>query len=89
MNFFEALPLLKSENAKLMKDAYISEDHAQFFSEFFNCSGIYKAQNGEQQKSVPVQKSKSSIILSLENLLDTTIRKVNIQRSCYRSRQAH
>ena len=34
MNFFDALPLLKSENAKLMKDAYISEDHAQFFSEF-------------------------------------------------------
>ena len=28
MNFFEALPLLKSENAKLMKDAYISKEDA-------------------------------------------------------------
>ena len=36
MNFSEALPLLKSENSKLMKHAYISEDHAQKFAEFFN-----------------------------------------------------
>ena len=62
MNLFEALPLLKSENAKLTKDAYISEDHAQIVSEFFNFSGIYTAQNRGQQKSVPAQKSKSSII---------------------------
>ena len=62
MNFFEALPLLKSENMKLMKYAYIIEDHAQKFAEFFNFSGIYNAQNGEQQKFVHVQKSKSSII---------------------------
>ena len=62
MNFFEALPLLKSENSKLMKDAYISEDHAQTFAEFFHFSGVYTAQNGGQQQSVPAQKSKSSII---------------------------
>ena len=74
MNFFEALPLLKSENAKLTKDAYISEDHAQMFSEIFNFFGIYKAQNGGQQKSVPVQKSKSSIIFLLEAILGTTMR---------------
>ena len=33
MNFFEALPLLKSENSTLMKDVYISEDHAQKFAD--------------------------------------------------------
>ena len=33
MNFSEALPLLKSENSKLMKDAYISEVHTQKFAE--------------------------------------------------------
>ena len=27
-NFFEVLPLLKSEKVKLMKDAYIYKDHA-------------------------------------------------------------
>ena len=31
-NFFEALNLLKSENSKLMKVAYISEEHAQEIS---------------------------------------------------------
>ena len=36
MKFFEALTLLRSENSKLTKVAYISEDHAQFFSEFFD-----------------------------------------------------
>ena len=72
-NFFEALTLLKSKNSKLMKDAYISEDHAQFFFRIFNFSGIYKAQNGGQQKSVPVQKSKSSINFLLETLLGTTL----------------
>ena len=72
MNFFETLKLLRSENSKLMKVAYISEDHA-FFSEFFNFSGIYKAQNGGQQKSVPMQKSKSSINFLLETLLGTTM----------------
>ena len=36
-NFFEALNLLKSENSKLMKVAYISEEHARklaYFSDF-------------------------------------------------------
>ena len=61
-NFFETLTLLKSKNSKLMKVAYISEDHARMFSEFFNFSGVNKAQNRGQQKSVPAQKSKSSII---------------------------
>ena len=33
-NFLEVLPLLKSENSKLMKVAYISEEHAWNFAEF-------------------------------------------------------
>ena len=40
MNFFKALPLLKSENVKLTKDAYISEDHAQKISDLNNFSVI-------------------------------------------------
>ena len=60
MNFFEALKLLRSENSKLIKVAYISEDHARMFSEFFNFPRIFKAENGGQQKSVSVQKSKSA-----------------------------
>ena len=68
-NFFEALTLLRSENSKLTKVAYISEDHTQKFS------GIYNDLNDEQQKSLPVQKSKSSINFVLETLLGTTIRK--------------
>ena len=54
-NFFEALKLLRSENSKLMKVAYISGDHAQIFSGCFDFSRIYSEINGEQQKSVPVQ----------------------------------
>ena len=72
-NFFEPLTLLRSENSKLAKVAYISVDHAQFFSELFDFLGIYNELNGEQQKSVPVQKSKSSINFLLETLLGTTI----------------
>ena len=72
-NFFEALKLLRSRNSKLMKVAYISKDHARMFSEFFNFSGVNKAQNRGQQKSVPVQKSKSSINFLLETLLGTTM----------------
>ena len=34
-NFFEALTLLKSENSKLTKVAYISQDHAQNFQDVF------------------------------------------------------
>ena len=34
MNFFEVLPLLKLENSKLMKFAYISEKHAWNVAEF-------------------------------------------------------
>ena len=74
-NFFEALTLLKSKNSKLMIDVHISEDHAQTFSDLNNVSMILQKQNGEQQKSVPAQKSKSSIIFLLEALLGTTIRK--------------
>ena len=43
-NFFEVLPLLKSEKVKLMKDAYISEEDAWFFIEFFEFSIGRKAQ---------------------------------------------
>lgn len=50
-------------------------DHAQKISGRFDFSGIYGELNGGQQKSVPVQKSKSSINFLLETLLGTTIRK--------------
>ena len=33
-NFKEVLPLLKSENSKLMKVAYISEEYARKLAEF-------------------------------------------------------
>ena len=33
-NFNKILPLLKSENSKLMKVAYISEDHARKLADF-------------------------------------------------------
>jgi hypothetical protein len=33
-NFKMVLPLLKSENSKLMKVAYISEDHARKLADF-------------------------------------------------------
>ena len=72
-NFFEALKLLRLRNSKLMKVAYISEDHARICSEFFNFSGIFKSQNGGQQKSVHVEKCKSSINFLLETLLGTTL----------------
>ena len=34
-NFKEVLPLLKSENSKLMKVAYISEEHARKLADFY------------------------------------------------------
>ena len=70
-NFLEVLTLLRSENPELTKVAYISEDHAQNFSGCFDFSGIYNELNGEQKKSVPMQKSKSSINFNIETLLGT------------------
>ena len=67
--------MLRSENPKLTKVVYISEDHAQKISGCFDFSGIYYKLNGGQKKSVPMQKSKSSINFPLETLLGTTIRK--------------
>ena len=72
--FSKALNLLKSENSKLMKVAYISEDHAQTIPGHFYFSVNSYELNGGQQKTVPVQKSKSSINFLLEALLDTTMR---------------
>ena len=66
MIFVEALNLLKSENSKLMKVAYISEDHAQKISGPFDFSVKSYEFNGGQQKTVSAQKSKSSINLLLE-----------------------
>ena len=45
----------------------------EIFSEFFNFSGVHTAQNRGQQKSVPAQKSKSSINFLLETLRGTTM----------------
>ena len=53
-NFFEALNLLKSENSKLMKVAYISEDHAQKIPGHFDFSVNSNELNGGQQKTVPI-----------------------------------
>ena len=39
-NVFEAPTVLKSKNSKLMKDAYISENHAQKISDLNNFSVI-------------------------------------------------
>ena len=58
-----------------MKVAYISEDHAQKMTGHFDFSAKSYEFNGGQQKSVPAQKSKSSINFPLETLLGTTIRK--------------
>ena len=58
MNFFEALPLLKSENAKLTKDAYIYQDYAQKISDLIHNLVILGISYSEQQKSVPAQQSK-------------------------------
>ena len=46
-NLEGALNLLKRKNSKLMKVAYISEDHAWFFLEFFNFYGVCTAQNSK------------------------------------------
>ena len=50
-NFFEARNLLKSENSKLIKVAYISEDHAQKISGHFDFSAKSYEFNGGQQKN--------------------------------------
>ena len=65
-NFFEALNLLKSENSKLMKVAYISEDYAQKIPGHFHFSVNSYEFNGGQQKTVSAQQSKSSINFLLE-----------------------
>ena len=64
--FFEAVNLLKSENSKLMKVAYISGDHSQKIPGQFDFSVNSYELNGGQQKTVPAQESKSSINFLLE-----------------------
>ena len=73
MNFFEALNLLRSENSKLMKVAYICEDHAQKFPVHFEFSVNSYELNGGQQKTFSAQQSKSSINFLLKAQLDTTM----------------
>ena len=43
-NFNKILPLLKSENSKLMKIAYISEEHARKLAYFYDFSTERKSQ---------------------------------------------
>ena len=50
-NFFEPLNLLKSENSKLIKVAYISEDHAQEIPGHFDFFVNSNELNGGQQKN--------------------------------------
>jgi hypothetical protein len=73
-NLSEALTLLRSKNVELTKDAYIYQDYAQKFADLNHISMNLGISYSEQQKSVSVQQSKSSIILSLETFLSTTIR---------------
>ena len=50
MHVDEALNLLKWKNSKLMKVAYISEDHARKFSDFFDLfTGTYARIRDRQQ----------------------------------------
>ena len=49
-----------------MKDAYISEDHAQKIPGHFDFSAKSYEFNGGQQKTVSAQQSKSSINFLLE-----------------------
>ena len=63
---FEELNLLRSENSKLMKVAYISEDYAQKRADYLDFYVRSYELNGGQQKTVPTQKSKSSINFLLE-----------------------
>ena len=72
-DFFEAVNLLKSENSKLMKVAYISEDHAQKIPGHFDFSVNSYELNGGQQKTVSAQESKFSMNFQLEAYLDTTM----------------
>ena len=51
-NFFEALNLLKSENSKLIKVAYISEDYAQKMADYLDFYVRSYELNGGQQKTV-------------------------------------
>ena len=72
-NFFEALNLLRSENSKLMKVAYISEDYAQKRADYLDFSVRSYELNGGQQKTVSAQESKFSMNFQLEAYLDTTM----------------
>ena len=49
-NFYEVLPLLKSENLKLIKVAYISEDHARKFADFSELPTETSAQIRDRQQ---------------------------------------
>ena len=74
-NFSEALTLLRSKNVELTEDAYIYQAYAQNISDLNHISMNLGISYSEQKKSVSAQQSKSSIILSLETFLGTTIRK--------------
>ena len=56
-NFFGALNLLKSENSKLMKVAYISEDHAEKIPGHFDFSVNSYELNGGQQKKLLLRRN--------------------------------
>ena len=67
--------MLRLKNFELMKDAYIYQEYAHKIADLNHVSIILVVSYSEQQKSVPAQQSKSSIILSLETTLGTTMRK--------------
>ena len=74
-NFFEALTGLRSKNVELTNDAYIYQEYAKIIVDLNHISITFGISYSKQRKSVPVQSSQYSIILTLETFLGTTIRK--------------
>ena len=70
-NFKMAPDLLKRKNSKLMKVAYISEDHARKFSDFLTLLERVLREFVIDSNVVSVQQSKSSINFTIETLLGT------------------
>ena len=63
--------LLKWKNSKLMKVAYISEDHTRKFADFFDFLQRLLREFVTDSNAVSAQQSKSSINFTIETLLGT------------------
>ena len=65
-NIFETLKFLRSENSKLMKVVYTSEDYAQKWAEFSDVSVIIYNLYSGRQKSVSAQELNFNINFRIE-----------------------